>query len=120
MSELTIKFKGYFEQAKDYMMEKYEELKHVEKDVWMKNAPSIGFLMIYLGYFLFAAKGGSLFWALIFMAGFGYAIFALLYWRKDRDYNLYLSLALLIISFPLLGYEFFSYLLSTVYDKFFY
>lgn len=114
MNDFSIKVKGYFKQIKDFIIECLTQLKHVSKEVWLKNTPVFAMLLIYLIYFIFSAKVGALGWTVVFLIGFGYAIFALNYWKKDREFNIYLSLILLVFSLALAGYEGFQILLERI------
>ncbi|GEL78225.1 hypothetical protein [Tenuibacillus multivorans] len=119
MSDFTVRIKDYVEQARDYTVDRFEALKNVSKDVWLKNSPALGLLFIYLLYLMFSAKEGSIAWTIIFLIGFGYAIFAIKYWKKDQEFNLNLSLVLLLFSFAFAGFEGFSFLISSLYERVF-
>ncbi|SEQ81124.1 hypothetical protein [Piscibacillus halophilus] len=116
MSDLSVKFKGFWEQVKDYTLEKAEAVKQTPRDVWVKNSPAIIYLISFLFYFFLVSKGSSLIWGTFFLTGLAYSIFVLHYWKKDHDFNMYLSLVVLLISLPLASFEILSFLFSSLYS----
>ncbi|RPF53362.1 hypothetical protein [Aquisalibacillus elongatus] len=117
MSDFSVKMKGYVEQTRDYTLDKIETLKSAPSSYWLKNSPAIIIIMITIVYLIFVPKGESLGWGIFFLIGLAYAAFALNYWKKDSEFSLYWSLAVLFISLPFAGYEWLTYLLTTLYDK---
>ncbi len=70
-----------------------------------------------MGYLMFASKGHSLIWGIVFILGLAYSIFLIHYWKKDRDFNIHLSIVLLLMSLPLASFEVFSYLFSILFKN---
>ncbi|MGP4073500.1 hypothetical protein ACTWQB_13195 [Piscibacillus sp. B03] len=116
MSEISVRFKGYWEQLKDFTVEKTAQIKEVPRNVWLKNSPTILFLITFISYLIFASKGSSITWAIVFLVGLAYSIFLLHYWKKDREFNVYLTLAVLMISLPFASFEVFTYLLTKIFN----
>jgi len=99
------KMRSMFQQIKQFDVQKtLAKLKDIPKEVYYKNAPAFIILLFSLIYLFILSKSPSYFWALFFLASFIFAIFITAYWKKDKQFNLYLSLTLLWVTFTLSGY----------------
>ncbi|MGM8215427.1 hypothetical protein ACLIA0_07605 [Bacillaceae bacterium W0354] len=90
------------------------KMKDLPVEVYYKNIPSVIILLMSFIYMVGIEKTPSAGWIIFFMIAFFYAIFATYYWKKDQQFNLHLSLVLLIMTFSLVGYTTFIMIMEKV------
>jgi|SRR5690554_2808413 len=93
------------------------KLKDVPKEVYYKNAPAFIILMIGFIYLFILSKSPSFFWSIFFLISFIFAIFITAYWKRDKQFNLYLSITLLWLTFTLSGYTSLNLMVSKLVER---
>lgn len=93
------------------------KLKDVPKEVYYKNAPAFIILMIGFIYLFILSKSPSFFWSMFFLISFIFAIFITAYWKRDKQFNLYLSITLLWLTFTLSGYTSLNLMVSKLVER---
>jgi len=107
----------FLEIKKIDVRETLAKLKDVPKEVYYKNAPAFIILMIGFIYLFILSKSPSFFWSMFFLISFIFAIFITAYWKRDKQFNLYLSITLLWLTFTLSGYTSLNLMVSKLVER---
>lgn len=98
----------------------YKEFFHKAKNIPLiylyKNLTTVILIIISIIYLLGINKSTSLSWTIFFLISFGYAIFVTAFWKKDRQFNIYLSLILLLLTFALFGFTLLNLTVKKIVD----